>query len=122
MSAKVEEGAQAVPVGLPEAREKRRISILGATGSIGTNTLAVISEHPEDFEVEAVTDDYVYADRIFGELAWWLRTAPFLPVLLALGFATGFAHYALDRATFRFSSPEVRQAGRGLLQPARRFE
>jgi len=69
-------------------------------------------------EVEAVTDEYVYADRIYGQLAWWLRSSPFVPALLALGFATGFIHYLLDRAAFRFSSPEVRQAGRGLLQPA----
>ena len=67
-------------------------------------------------EVEAVTDDYVYADRIFGEAAWWLRSSPFVPALLALGFTTGFIHYLLDRATFRFSSPDVRQAARGLLQ------
>jgi hypothetical protein len=31
-------------------------------------------------------------------------------------FATSFIHYVLDRAAFRFSSPEVRQAARGLLQ------
>ena len=68
-------------------------------------------------EVEAVTDEYVYADRIFGEAAWWLRSSPFVPALLALGFATGFIHYLLDRAAFRFSSPEVRQAGRGLFPP-----
>ncbi|MBB3177947.1 hypothetical protein FHW64_002349 [Variovorax sp. Sphag1AA] len=66
-------------------------------------------------EVEAVSDDYVYADRIFGQAAWWLRSSPFVPVLLALGFATGFIHYLLDRAAFRFSSPDVRQAARGLL-------
>jgi hypothetical protein len=67
-------------------------------------------------EVEAVTDEYVYADRIFGDAAWWLRSSPFVPALLALGFASGFIHYLLDRAAFRFSSPEVRQAARGLLQ------
>lgn len=67
-------------------------------------------------EVEAVGDDYVYADRIYGDAAWWLRTSPFVPALLALGFASGFIHYLLDRAAFRFSSPEVRQAARGLLQ------
>lgn len=67
-------------------------------------------------EVEAVPDDYVYADRIFGEAAWWLRSSPFVPALLALGFASGFIHYLLDRAAFRFSSPEVRQAARGLLK------
>lgn len=66
-------------------------------------------------EVEAVADDYVYADRIFGDAAWWLRSSPFVPALLALGFASGFIHYILDRAVFRFSSPEVRQAARGLL-------
>jgi hypothetical protein len=67
-------------------------------------------------EVEAVADDYAYADRIFGAAAQWLRASPFVPALLALGFATGFIHYLLDRAAFRFSSPEVRQAARGLLQ------
>ncbi len=66
-------------------------------------------------EVEAVTDEYAYADRIFGDAARWLRSSPFVPALLALGFATGFIHYVLDRAAFRFSSPDVRKAGRGLL-------
>ena len=67
-------------------------------------------------EVEAVSDEYAYADRIFGAAAQWLRSSPFVPALLALGFATGFIHYLLDRAAFRFSSPDVRQAARGLLQ------
>jgi hypothetical protein len=66
--------------------------------------------------VEAVADEYTYADRIFGEAALWLRSSPFVPMLLALGFATSFIHYVLDRAAFRFSSPEVRQAARGLLK------
>ncbi len=68
-------------------------------------------------EVEAVADEYVYADRIFGDAAWWLRASPFVPALLAVGFATSFVHYLLDRAAFRFSSPDVRHAARGLLQP-----
>lgn len=68
-------------------------------------------------EVEAVSDEYAYADRIFGEGARWLRSSPWVPLLLALGFASGFIHYLLDRAAFRFSSPEVRNAARGLLQP-----
>jgi len=55
ISAKVDDGIETVPEALPEKHERRRISILGATGSIGTNTLAVIAEHPEDFEIEAVT-------------------------------------------------------------------
>lgn len=34
---------------------KRRIAILGSTGSIGTQTLNVISQHPELFEVELLS-------------------------------------------------------------------
>ncbi len=67
-------------------------------------------------EVEAVADQYAYADRIFGDAARWLRSSPFVPALLAVGFASSFIHYLLDRAAFRFSSPDVRQAARGLLQ------
>jgi 1-deoxy-D-xylulose-5-phosphate reductoisomerase len=39
----------------PLADRPRRLTILGATGSIGTSTLAVIGERPQDYEVEAVT-------------------------------------------------------------------
>ncbi len=68
-------------------------------------------------EVEAVSNEYAYADRLFGAVAMWLRSSRYVPGLLALGFATGFMHYVLDRAAFRFSSPDVRRAARGILQP-----
>ena len=35
--------------------EKRRIAILGSTGSIGTQTLDVVRQHPDRFDVEVVT-------------------------------------------------------------------
>ena len=35
--------------------QKRRIAILGSTGSIGTQALEVISQHPEHFEAEVLT-------------------------------------------------------------------
>jgi 1-deoxy-D-xylulose-5-phosphate reductoisomerase len=35
--------------------DKKRIAILGSTGSIGTQALEVISSHPESFEVEVLT-------------------------------------------------------------------
>ncbi len=35
--------------------EKRRIAILGSTGSIGGQTLDVIREHKDLFEVELLT-------------------------------------------------------------------
>ena len=44
--------ASAIPLA---TSRPRRISILGATGSIGTSTLAVIGERARDFEVVAVT-------------------------------------------------------------------
>ena len=67
------------------------------------------------FEVEAnrETGTY-YGDRIFGALATQLRTSTWLPVLLALGFATGFIHYLLDRSVYRMSDPQVRVAASGL--------
>jgi hypothetical protein len=95
---------------LLSAVNRRRWAVLLALVALSALLLPVM-------EVEAVSDDYVYADRLVGDAAWWLRSSPFLPALLALGFATGFIHYLLDRAAFRFSSPEVRQAARGLLLP-----
>ena len=38
-----------------ETARKRHIAILGSTGSIGTQTLQVVEEHPECFEVYAIT-------------------------------------------------------------------
>jgi 1-deoxy-D-xylulose-5-phosphate reductoisomerase len=47
--------ARAATAGKSAAIAPRRISILGATGSIGTSTLAVLAERPDAFTVEAVT-------------------------------------------------------------------
>jgi hypothetical protein len=71
------------------------------------------------FEVEAdgETGTY-YGDRIFGALATQLRTFTWVPVLLGLGFATGFIHYLLGRSVYRMSDPQVRAAARGLLRQA----
>ena len=38
-----------------ETARKRQIAILGSTGSIGTQTLQVVEEHPECFEIYAIT-------------------------------------------------------------------
>src|SRR6184192_4164045 len=74
------------------------------------------------FEVEAnrETGTY-YGDRIFGALATQLRTSTWVPALLALGFATGFIHYLLDRSVYRMSDPRVRAAARGLVGNASRI-
>jgi hypothetical protein len=102
----------------PGTRWRRLLAPINRRGWAVLLVLAVLSTLLLPvLEVEAVTDEYVYADRIFGEVAWWLRSSPYVPVLLALGFATAFIHYLPDRAAFRFSSPDVRQAACGLLQP-----
>jgi 1-deoxy-D-xylulose-5-phosphate reductoisomerase len=54
-AASIERPLADTPVALPPAGRARRITILGATGSIGTSTLAVIGERPDEFSVEAVT-------------------------------------------------------------------
>ena len=70
------------------------------------------------FEVEANRQyGTYYGDRIFGALATALRTSAWMPALVALGFATGFTHYLLDRGIYRMSDPQVRGAARGLLTP-----
>ncbi len=74
-------------------------------------------------EVEAVDDaGPFYAERIFGAFAAALRTSSWVPALVALGFTTGFWHYWLDRAVFRFSDPRVTGAARGLVAEQLRSE
>ena len=69
------------------------------------------------FEVEANRETGTfYGDRIFGSLAVQLRTSTWLPALLALGFATGFIHYLLDRSVYRISDPRVRASASGLIR------
>jgi hypothetical protein len=69
------------------------------------------------FEVEANRQaGTYYGERIFGALATGLRTSSWVPMLVALGFATGFIHYLLDRSVYRMSDPQVRLAARGLLE------
>ena len=69
------------------------------------------------FEVEANREiGTYYGDRIFGALATELRTSSWVPALLALGFASGFVHYLLDRSVFKMSEPQVRAAAAGLLK------
>ena len=68
------------------------------------------------FEVEANRQPGTYyGDRIFGIIAAALRDSSWVPALVALGFATGFTHYLLDRSIYRMSDPQVRAAARGLL-------
>jgi hypothetical protein len=67
------------------------------------------------FEIEANRQEGTYyGERIFGALATGLRTSSWVPALVALGFASGFVHYLLDRSVYQLSDPRVRAAARGL--------
>ena len=68
------------------------------------------------FEVEANWQGGTYyGDRIFGAVAAGLRASSWVPALVALGFATGFVHYLLDRSVYRMSDPRIRSAARGII-------
>lgn len=70
------------------------------------------------FEVEANRQGGTfYGDRIFGLFASGLRTSALVPALVAMGFASGFLHYLLDRGVYRMSDPLVRNAAKGLVAP-----
>ena len=74
------------------------------------------------FEVEANRQGGTYyGDRIFGAVAEGLRTSSWVPALVAVGFATGFVHYLLDRSVYRMSDPRVRSAACGLLDRPRKL-
>ncbi|GAF02858.1 1-deoxy-D-xylulose-5-phosphate reductoisomerase [Saccharicrinis fermentans] len=57
---------------------KKRIAVLGSTGSIGTQTLDVISKHPDKFEVEVLT-----ANNRIGKLVEQCRK--FVPNTVVIG-------------------------------------
>ncbi len=41
----------------PDNRPRRRVSLFGATGSIGTSTIDILARYPDSFAVEVVTAD-----------------------------------------------------------------
>jgi hypothetical protein len=66
-------------------------------------------------EIESSDASERYAGVLFPWLAPILSTQPLLGICLALGFASGFVHYLMDRAIYRFSDPDTRAASLPLL-------
>ncbi len=60
------------------AAARQRVCILGATGSVGANTLDVISRHPGRFEVFALTA-HSRVDELFVQCARWRPRFAALP-------------------------------------------
>lgn len=86
----------------------RRISILGATGSIGGSTLDVISQHPERFTITALTAQD-NADKL-AELARKLR-----PECVAIG---NEAHAAALKEQLAGTSITVLAGAQGVIEAA----
>jgi 1-deoxy-D-xylulose-5-phosphate reductoisomerase len=57
---------------------RQRVCILGATGSVGTNTLDVIARHPDRFEVFALTA-HGRIDALFAQCVQWRPRYAVLP-------------------------------------------
>ena len=57
---------------------RQRVCILGATGSIGTNTLDVIARHPDRFEVFALSA-HSRVDELFAQCVEWRPRYAVLP-------------------------------------------
>ena len=66
---------------------KQRITVLGSTGSIGTNTLDVVARHPERFEVFALSA----ATQVDALLAQCARFAPRYAVMASPEHARALA-------------------------------
>lgn len=66
-------------------------------------------------EIEAGDATEQYGGWLFPGLAATLNTQPWVEVCVALGFATAFVHYRMDRAVYRFSDAETRECSLPLL-------
>ena len=78
--------------------------------------LAIVSVLGMPFlEVEAGAASEQYGPLVFPRLSALLNTQPWLQICIALGFVTGFVHYLIDRAVFRFSNEETRACSLPLL-------
>ena len=54
----------------PSQIAPQRVCVLGSTGSIGTNTLDVLSRHPDRYEVFALTGAH-RVDELFEQCVRW---------------------------------------------------
>ena len=90
----------------------RRISILGATGSVGTSTLGLIEENPTAFTVEALT-----ANRDVDSLAAVARRVGAKLAVVADPAAYGVLKAALSGSGIEVAAGDPRRSSR--LRPVR---
>lgn len=88
-------------------KAKRRVSVLGSTGSIGVNTLDVIARHPDRFEVYALAAH----SSVDAMLAQCLEFAPRYAVMMDAAAAD-----ALRKRLPADAGTEVKQGESGLAE------
>jgi hypothetical protein len=67
------------------------------------------------FEIEAVAAGGRYSEQVWPVLMEWLQNSEWYTFLVGIGLASGFLHYWMDRAVYRFSDPQTRKTARQLL-------
>ncbi|MBS1256733.1 MAG: hypothetical protein MAG581_02559 [Deltaproteobacteria bacterium] len=67
------------------------------------------------FEIEAASAGTRYSEIFFPSLMELLENSNWFILLVGIGIATGFLHYLMDRAVYRFSDFETRLSARKLL-------
>ena len=59
-------------------------------------------------EIEALSADSAYSAQWWPEWWEWIQRQSWLPLVMVIGFSSGFIHYLMDRAVYRFSDPQTR--------------
>lgn len=67
------------------------------------------------FEIEAISVGGRYSEQVWPDLMLWLQNSECYTFLVGIGLASGFLHYWMDRAVYRFSDPQTCKSARQLL-------
>ncbi|MDG2066332.1 MAG: hypothetical protein P8L36_15265 [SAR324 cluster bacterium] len=67
------------------------------------------------FEIEAVSAGGRYSEQVWPALMEWLQHSEWYTFLVGIGLASGFLHYWMDRAVFRFSDAQTRKSAQQLI-------
>ena len=59
-------------------------------------------------EIEALSADSAYSAQWSPEWWEWIQRQSWLPLVMVIGFSSGFIHYLMDLAVYRFSDPQTR--------------
>ena len=67
------------------------------------------------FEIEAASSGVRYSELIFPSFMYWLENSSWFTILVGIGLASGFLHYFMDRAVYRFYDSKTRMRAKKLL-------